>query len=80
MGNGTTETVLPQDQGSITMLLKKIEDFLKATGMPWTKFGRIVAHDPRLVGDMRNGRTPGPDLVSRIEFYISTYQEAVHAL
>jgi hypothetical protein len=42
------------------MLLRMIEDFLCRTGMPWTKFGRIVAHDPRLVGDMRNGRSPGP--------------------
>ncbi|RVU06359.1 hypothetical protein EOE18_05925 [Novosphingobium umbonatum] len=62
------------------MLLRKIEDFLRATGMPWTKFGRMVAHDPRLVGDMRNGRNPGPDLVSRIEFFMPHHQEANHAL
>lgn len=61
------------------MLLRKIEDFLRLTGMPSTKFGRIVAHDPRLVGDMRNGRSPRPDLAARIENYINTYSETPHA-
>jgi len=62
------------------MLLRMIEDFLYRTGMPWTKFGRIVAHDPRLVGDMRNGRSPRPNLAARIETYIHTYSEMPHAL
>lgn len=62
------------------MLLRKIEDFLCRTGMPWTKFGRLVAGDPRLVGDMRNGRSPRPDLAARIEFYINTYPEMPDAL
>ena len=62
------------------MLLRKIEDFLNATGMPWTKFGRIVAHDPRLVGDMRNGRQPRPALTSRIIGFIDTFMEGTHAL
>lgn len=55
------------------MLLRSIENFLRHTGMPWTRFGRLVAHDPRLVGDMRNGRTPRPDMARRIEAFISTY-------
>ena len=38
------------------MLMRKIERFLAQTGMPVTKFGRLAAHDPRLVGDLRNGR------------------------
>jgi len=62
------------------MLLRQIEEFLKKTGMPWTKFGRIVAHDPRLVGDMRNGRSPRPDLASRIETFIKSFSENTHAL
>lgn len=53
------------------MLLHKIEKFLRATGMPWTKFGRLAAHDPRLVGDLRNGRSPGPELSARIEAFIA---------
>lgn len=55
------------------MLLPKIEKFLRTSGMPWTKFGRIVAHDPRLIGDMRNGRLPRPALAARIEQYIEDY-------
>ncbi len=62
------------------MLLRKIEHFLKASGMPWTKFGRLVAHDPRLVGDMRNGRQPGEPLVRRIEAFITAYPENQHAV
>lgn len=61
------------------MLLRKIEQFLSLSGMPWTKFGRIVAHDPRLVGDMRNGRSPRPDLARRIEAFITGWMESNHA-
>ncbi|HZU62419.1 MAG TPA: hypothetical protein VFF98_01950 [Novosphingobium sp.] len=53
------------------MLLHKIEQFLRQSGMPWTKFGRIVAHDPRLVGDMRNGRNPREAMCARIEAFIA---------
>lgn len=62
------------------MLLRSIENFLRCTGMPWTRFGRLVAHDPRLVGDMRNGRTPRADMIRRIETFIATYAESGHAL
>jgi len=55
------------------MLLPKIERFLRRTGMPWTKFGRLVARDPRLVADLRNGRTPRPGLASRIEHFMNNY-------
>ena len=33
------------------MLIREIERFLKSTGMPPTKFGRLAAQDPRLVGE-----------------------------
>lgn len=42
------------------MLIMRIERFLRETGMPWTKFGRLATHDPRFVQDLRNGRTPVP--------------------
>ena len=48
------------------MLIRQIETFLRRTGMPWTKFGRLAAHDPRFVGDLRNGRTPRADTAARI--------------
>ena len=37
------------------MLICRIERFLRKTGMPWTKFGRLTVHDPRFVEDLRNG-------------------------
>ena len=65
------------------MLLRRIEQFLRETGMAWTRFGRIVAHDPRLVADMRNGRQPRPETAARIEAFITSHTtpqtETTHA-
>lgn len=57
------------------MILRRVERFLKATGMPWTKFGRLAAGDPRLVADLRNGRTPRPAMERRLEHFMNTYKE-----
>lgn len=40
------------------MLLRKVEKFLRDHEMPATKFGRLAAHDPRFVLDLRMGRIP----------------------
>jgi hypothetical protein len=61
------------------MLIRQIERFLRKTGMPWTKFGRLAAHDPRFVEDLRNGRTPRPATQARIEHFMNTYQDHAHA-
>lgn len=61
------------------MLLYRIERFLRETGMPWTKFGRLAAHDPRFVEDLRNGRTPRPETAERIDAFIASYPEGCHA-
>ena len=62
------------------MLLRQIEKFLRETGMPWTKFGRLAARDPRFVQDLRNGRTPRPATETRIARFIATYHpETGHA-
>ena len=39
---------------------RRIEKHLRATGLPPTRFGREAVGDPRIVGDLRNGREPGP--------------------
>lgn len=57
------------------MLIRKIEAFLRRTGMPATKFGRLAAHDPRFVFDLRNGREPRHDTESRTEHFMNTYRE-----
>ncbi|ABD26808.1 hypothetical protein Saro_2372 [Novosphingobium aromaticivorans DSM 12444] len=61
------------------MLLRQIERFLERTGMPCTKFGRLAAHDPRLVGDLRNGREPRSAMVTRVEHFMNNFAESVHA-
>ena len=60
------------------MLLHKIEKFILVTGMPVTKFGRLAAHDPRLIGDLRNGRDPRPAMISRVEHFMNEYKGTVH--
>ncbi len=61
------------------MLIRRIERFLRETGMPWTKFGRLAAHDPRFVEDLRNGRLPRPATEQRIEHFMNKYKETGHA-
>ncbi|OYW46628.1 MAG: hypothetical protein B7Z08_07105 [Sphingomonadales bacterium 32-68-7] len=61
------------------MLLRKIEVFLRRTGMPATRFGRLAAHDPRFVLDLRLGRTPRPRTEDRVEHFMNIYREQNHA-
>lgn len=61
------------------MLLRQIEKFLRETGMPWTKFGRLAAHDPRFVEDLRNGREPRAATAERITRFMAAYLETNHA-
>lgn len=61
------------------MLIRRIERFLRETGMPWTKFGRLSVHDPRFVEDLRNGRTPRPATAKRVEHFMNIYLESTRA-
>ncbi len=54
------------------MLLTRIETYLRRTGMPPTRFGREAARDPRLVHDLRLGRTVGDRLLRRVTAYIES--------
>lgn len=49
------------------MLLNRIDHYLRTTATPITRFGRIAANDPRLVGDIRRGRRIGAEMAARIE-------------
>jgi len=62
------------------MLLRQIERFLRQTDMPWTKFGRLAAQDPRFVADLRNGRIPRARTAARVEQFMRNSQETDHAL
>ena len=61
------------------MLIRKIEVFLRHTGMKPTKFGRLATKDPRFVLDLRNGREPRPDTEKKVEHFMNKYRENTHA-
>lgn len=52
------------------MLLTKIETYLRRTNTPPTRFGRDAVRDPRLVHDLRLGRTCGERVRLRVMAYI----------
>lgn len=52
-------------------LLVEIDRYIRATGMPESKFGRLAVRDPRLVHDLRRGRSPGPAMVRRVRAFIA---------
>lgn len=52
-------------------LLSKIDRYLRASGMAPTTFGRRAVRDPRLVGDLRLGRIPGPHVSARVDAFIA---------
>ncbi|APG62149.1 hypothetical protein LPB140_04260 [Sphingorhabdus lutea] len=51
-------------------MLREVEKFLRENDMPPTKFGRLVAHDPRLVLDMRMGREVRSAMQRKIRQFI----------
>lgn len=53
---------------------RRIEKFLRDTGMAPTRFGRDAARDPRLVFDIRNGREPSARMIRRLEHFMSIFQ------
>ena len=58
------------------MLHRRIEQFLRRSGMKPARFGRNVARDPRLVFDLRRGRELRPATEQRIRAYLDE-QEAL---
>lgn len=54
-------------------LLDRIEIYRAARRISPTRFGRLVARDPRLVADLRRGRRPSPRMIRRIEAFMARY-------
>jgi hypothetical protein len=52
---------------------RKIEKFLDQYDYPPSKFGRMVAGDPRLVRDMRQGRELRAQMIARAEAFMDQY-------
>ncbi|WP_424771165.1 hypothetical protein [Pontixanthobacter sp.] len=46
--------------------------------MPATKFGRLAAHDPRFVLDLRNGRMPRPRTEEKVHGFMLKYEGNAH--
>jgi len=61
------------------MLLRTIETFLRTHNLPATKFGRLAAHDPRFVLDLRMGRTPRRDTELRTRAWMQGYADRANA-
>lgn len=51
-------------------LLRRIERFLRASGMPPTTLGREALRDPRFVFDLRRGREPRTETVARVAAWL----------
>jgi hypothetical protein len=51
-------------------LLREIEKYLRASGTPPTRFGRLAVRDPRLVHDLRRGREAGWHVTKRVMAYL----------
>lgn len=58
------------------MLIRSVEKFLRQNHMAATKFGRLAAHDPRFVLDLRMGREPRDRMEQRIHGFMAGYEAA----
>lgn len=61
------------------MLLRSVEKFLRDQEIPATKFGRLAAHDPRFVLDLRMGREPRSATEARIRGFMDGFSAAREA-
>lgn len=58
------------------MLIRDVEKFMREHDMPATKFGRLAAHDPRFVLDLRMGRIPRPATEARTRNWMRDFAKA----
>ena len=60
------------------MLIRSVEKFLRQHEMAATKFGRLAAHDPRFVLDLRRGREPRGRTEQRVTRWMNDYEEPLY--
>jgi hypothetical protein len=58
-------------------LLRRIEIYLRRSGIAPARFGREAARDPRLVFDLRRGREPRASLRRRLETFLDLGERAL---
>ena len=51
-------------------LLRAVKNYLRASNIAPTRFGREVVGDPRFVFDLRNGREPRAGTIRRVIAYL----------
>ena len=60
-------------QQGVHMLIRDVEKFMREHDMAATKFGRLAAHDPRFVLDLRMGRIPRPATEARTRRWMQEF-------
>jgi hypothetical protein len=60
-------------------LARRIELYLRRSGLRPTTFGRLAARDPRLVFDMRRGREPRLSLARRLNGWLDEAEQSLEA-
>lgn len=65
--------------GRRAVLLRRIEKYLRATGMAPTRFGREAVRDPRFVLDLRRGREPGGAVSRRVAAFLDKRESQLEA-
>jgi len=60
------------------MLIRDVEKFMREHDMPATKFGRLAAHDPRFLLDLRMGRIPRPATEARTRDWMRNFAHQSH--
>ena len=58
-----------------TKFRESVEEFLAASGMDPTRFGRTVMSDPNFVFDLRNNRSPTATTMDKVRLWISKQSE-----
>ncbi|MGQ0560053.1 MAG: hypothetical protein ACT4OE_10825 [Sphingosinicella sp.] len=54
---------------------RRIESYLRRTGMRPARFGRLAMGDPRFVFDLRRGRTIRDATAARIAAWLAAHEE-----
>jgi hypothetical protein len=60
------------------MLLRRVEKYLRSTGMAPTRFGRESLGDPCFVFDLRKGREPRDVTADRVLRFLDALEASQH--
>ena len=58
-------------------VLRRVEKYLRRSGISATRFGREAVRDPRFVFELRNGREPRAAVMRRVRDYLDAGEAAL---